>query len=889
MAHPAEAAEHVDTAASPYAEALRRDLMRLWRNVIGRRAPEVLRFIDANEPELPRGEAAIPHLQAANIWFQLLKIIEENAAMRERRQAETRSGPGAVEGSFAEVLAEAGPSVDPEGFRALIGRLSVGPTLTAHPTEAKRTTVLEIHRRIYLGLVALEARRWTPRETADRLSDIESDIDLLWLTGELRMERPGLIAEIEWGLQFFRDSIYDAAPQLFERFEAAMAACPDHAGAPTPRIRFHSWIGGDRDGNPNVTVEITRDAVRRARRAILARYGEGLARAAAQISISSRIAGAGQEITGALDAITAASDRAEHLRRRNPGEQFRQALTAIGERIAATAANGPRSYGGVVEFIADLGRVEAALTAIGAGRLAERYLRPIRWQAESFGFRTVTLDIRQNSTVTTAALAEIWGLTDGDGAPAPGSAAWSARLRRDLAAPDLAAPDLSRLGAETRELLALLSFMRDELTGLDPAAIGPFILSMTRSSDDLLAVYLLARHAGFGAEKLDLRVAPLFETIDDLRAAPAILDEFLSVPLAKRSLMTGARRIEVMVGYSDSNKDGGFFCSTWELDKAQRRIARMLARRGMRAVFFHGRGGSVSRGGAPTGRAIAAQPAGTIDGGLRLTEQGEVASSNYANRGTALNHLELLVSSVLAHSLREAPQLADPEHDDVMEALSSISQTSYRTLLGMPGFLDYFQEASPVEELALLKMGSRPARRFGARSLDDLRAIPWVFAWSQNRHLITGWYGFGAAVASLRRFRGPRGDALLAEMFARHPLFRLIVDEVEKALFQADMEIARLYASLATDAEAAAAVFGAIEAEYRRSVDAVRFLNRGAEIGARFPRMRARFGRVRRELDQINRLQVDLLRDRRADRSAKISVPLMQSMNCIAAGLGWTG
>ncbi|WP_342715346.1 phosphoenolpyruvate carboxylase [Natronohydrobacter thiooxidans] len=888
MGRTAARCDGAEPLPSPYADQLRDEMRALWRQVLARRAPQVLASIEAGAHQIPPGDAAIPYLQAANIWFQILKIIDENAAVRDRRQQETEVGPGSVEGSFAAVFARAESVRSTAELQALVaGGFSVGPTMTAHPTEAKRVTILEIHRRIYRALINLEMQRWTPSERAGILLDIESEIDLLWLTGELRIERPGPTAEIEWGLQFFRDSIFDAVPQLFERFETAVAGRFGTVGPVRPCIRFHSWIGGDRDGNPFVTVAVTRDAVARARRAILTRYVEALTQAAARLSISAIIAGADHPLAATLEPIIAATGEAEALRKRNPGELFRQALAAMARRIVATSATDAGRYRHVQDFVADLRRIEEALAAIGSERLAHRHIRPIRWQAEVFGFRAVTLDIRQNSTVTTATLAEIWSLSAT--APTEGSAAWSARLRRELAQPELPWIDPARLGEGARELLGLLAFMKEQQGGIDPDTMGPFILSMTRSADDLLAVFLLARYAGFGAEKLELRVVPLFETIEDLRAAPTILDELLSVPLPSRSLRSDGGQIEIMLGYSDSNKDGGFLCSTWELEKAQRQIARTLTRHGLRPVFFHGRGGSVSRGGAPTGRAIAAQPAGTVNGRLRLTEQGEVVSSRYANRGTALDHLELLASSALEHTLRDNEPPSDPEHRDLLDALAGMSQASYGNLIRQPGFIDYFHQASPVQELALLKMGSRPARRFGAQSLSDLRAIPWVFAWSQNRHLITGWYGFGSAVDSVRRFRDAAGDALLQDMFANHRLFRLIVDEVEKALFQTDLDIAGLYASLVADSEVRDRIFGEIAAEYRRAVQAVRFLNEGAEICARFPLMRGRFERVRPQLDMINRLQVDLLREARKPGTTGISVPLMQSMNCVAAGLGWTG
>ncbi|NEY92209.1 phosphoenolpyruvate carboxylase [Tabrizicola oligotrophica] len=870
-----------------YAASLTDDLRRLWCRVIARRAPQVLALVQDPSAPLPGQAATVPCLQAINIWFHLTRIIDENAAMRARRMTEAAQGPEAVEGSFAKTLAELDPKMTVAEFSDLTRQLSVGPTITAHPTEAKRVTVLEIHRRIYRHLVALEAQRWTPRERDDILQDIESEIDLLWMTGELRLERPSLRDEIEWGLQFFRDAIYDAVPQLFERFITAGRDRFGEGLAITPCLRFHSWIGGDRDGNPNVTAAVTRDALDRARHAILDRYIDDLKTAAARLSITSRIVALPAGVEAAIRAIVAASPDAERLANRNPGEVFRQGLTAVASRLAAMRDGTGPGYASVNHFIADLTTLEEALCAIGAERLAARYLSPLRWQAETFGFRTATLDIRQNSTVITAVLAEIWSLSGP--APEPGSADWSRRLRDELGRPDLTHASRSRLSPDACELLDLLALMYRARMSDDPEAIGPFILSMTRSADDLLAVFLLARHAGFGAEKLDLRVVPLFETIDDLRRAPAVFDALLQVPLAQRSLRTRDATVEVMLGYSDSNKDGGFLCSTYELDRAQRRLTESLARHRLRPVFFHGRGGSVSRGGAPTGRAIAAQPPGTVQGRLRLTEQGEVVSSKYANRGTAQAQLELLASSVLGHLPVKVQPLADPEHSAALEALAGLSQTAYCALMAEPGFIDYFQQASPVEELAMLKIGSRPARRFGARSLADLRAIPWVFAWSQNRHMITGWYGFGSAFRAFRQVRGAEADRILAEMFHRHRLFRLMVDEVEKSLMLTDLTLAAEYAGLVEDQELRQRIFDKVQQEHAASLQALRDLTGAPLPGTRFPNMRERFNTLRPQLDRINRLQVALLRRARTEPASGTTVPLMQSMNCIAAGLGWTG
>jgi phosphoenolpyruvate carboxylase len=348
-----------------------------------------------------------------------------------------------------------------------------------------------------------------------------------------------------------------------------------------------------------------------------------------------------------------------------------------------------------------------------------------------------------------------------------------------------------------------------------------------------------------------------------------------------------------MLGYSDSNKDGGFFCASFELYETQRRLVHVARNAGIEISFFHGRGGSVSRGGAPTGRAIAAQPAGTVGGRLRVTEQGEVVSSKFANRGTALYQLEVLASSVLVHTLKSAKETElrlVPEHQAAVEAIAAASFKAYRALAEDPALIDYFQAASPVEELSLLKMGSRPARRFGARGVEDLRAIPWVFAWSQNRHVVTGWYGLGSALEHYAAEHGDKGMTLLKDMFVRSRGFRLAIDEVEKSLYLADMEIARLYAELVPDRKAAERIIGRVEAEHALTRERVLALSGANGLCVRFPGFRRRFDRVRPMIDQANRWQVDLLKDARAGKHEdKALAPLLMTMNCIAAGLGWTG
>ncbi len=885
------------------------DLLRsLLRETVDRQAPNVRGVVEgASLNRLDNPDDKIAGLQAIGIWLQLLRIVHETNAMRERRLVETERGPEHVPGSVNGAAADlAASGAKPSDINATISTLDVSPTITAHPTEAKRVTVLEIHRRIYRKLVDLETSRWTPHERDQRIAALQNEIDLLWMTGELRLERPTLAQEVSWGLHFFRDILFETVPQLYDQLDRALTRhFPEMVDRTPSFFGFSSWIGGDRDGNPNVTWQVTRAALDHNRRTILQHYRRKTADLIQVLSISSNAVDIPPEMQDRLDGLMSGLGQKDVLSHRNPGEVFRQYLAAIDLKIMSMQcrnAENPHGYGSPRELADDIRAVENCLGQLGSGGLATTYLKPFRQQVETFGFRTVSLDIRQNSTVINSVLLEILAAQNEQPADLqPGTADWTAALRNHLnpqsPPPDL--PDtLSPLAGETCGLFKLIG---DVGRSDDHEAIGAFILSMTHSADDLLAVYLLARICGLhcggdSTAPVELGVVPLFETIEDLRKAPSVLTELLKVPLVRRSILSRRRPLEIMLGYSDSNKDGGFLCSTWELINAQRRLIRTASSAGIDICFFHGRGGSVSRGGAPTGRAIAAQPAGTINGRMRITDQGEVVSSKYANRGTALSEMEQLCAGVLAHSAAGNRARYDnrPEFEEALEALSGLSQVAYTTLLHRPGFLDYFQKSSPVEELSLLKIGSRPAKRFGGGGLDELRAIPWVFAWSQNRHLITGWYGIGTSLEAFTKVRGSHGNHLLDTMMQHSTLFRLVIDEVEKTLYQVDMEIAALYAQLNGDNPHSAEILASIRAEYATTRDWVLRLNGGLELATRFPVFRDRIERVRAITNQTNRMQVELLREfrkspKQSQQRDDITVPLLMSMNCIAGGLGWTG
>ncbi|WP_196502899.1 phosphoenolpyruvate carboxylase [Aestuariivirga litoralis] len=884
--------------------ALLRDLLR---QVIKTREPEVLSILD----NATGADAIPPHLvehalQVIGIWLQLMNIAEENAAIRNRRSVEKQAGPDSVGGSLSQSVAQAAASgVTGEALQKMLSILDIGPTITAHPTEAKRVTVLEIHRRIYLKLYELESPRWTPREREGLLFQLRNEIDLLWMTGEVRAEKPTVESEVAWGLHFFRDALFDRTTAVCDLLQAAVLRhYPEQALSINPPLKFSTWIGGDRDGNPFVTVATTKSALDANARASVERLDMKLGELSKLISISTAEMPIPLDFSKLIEDQLAFTGRAEALRQRNVGEPFRHYFTALRERLASTfdAHLTAKPLANVEELIGLLLKAEEALAEMKAAGLAVSIVRPVRWEAMVFGFRTASLDLRQNTTVTNRVLAEIWRKMNPlakEDAPPVHSEAWGAWIRGELSKPMSFVPKFRDLSEEAQELLGLLDLIRETLDGPDPKAIGTFILSMTQSGDDILGLYLLAKYTGLfsdstSCETCRIRVVPLFETIPDLRAGPGIMEDLLTNTIVQNSVKAAGGCQEIMLGYSDSNKDGGFFCANFELFEAQRRLIRVGEKSDIAISFFHGRGGSVSRGGAPAGRAIAAQPGGTVGGRMRVTEQGEVVSSKFANRGTAQTNLETLTSAVLLHSLKtkvEDSRRLNPVHQAAVEDIARMSFNAYQKLAQDPALITYFQQSSPVEELALLKIGSRPSRRFGAKGLSDLRAIPWVFAWSQNRHLLTGWFGLGYALDDFLSARGGDGLKLLREMFVKSPGFRLAIDEVEKSLFLADMKVAEQYASLVQNRNDAERLFALISHEHRRTSKVILELSGDKVLCARFNSFSRRFERVREMLDQANQWQVKLLRESRSNGKASDApnMPLLLTMNCIAAGLGWTG
>ena len=901
--------EELDADAARYAAEVVNLLYNEFCHVIEQRRPDILPVF-REEQVVPRQDKGLllNVLQAWGIWFQLLNIAEEITAMRRRRQTEKALGPERVPGTFGHLIAWARDSgVKAEDIQALLSESYVSPTITAHPTEAKRITVLQIHRRIYILLYRLESARWTQRERDYFTYQLRNEIDLLWLTGELRLDKPTVAQEVAWGLHFFEQSLYDRIPETLDKLQWCLQRnYPDHRFHIPPFFQFGSWIGGDRDGNPNVTNAVTRHALLQNRLAVLTHYQRMLRKLVQHLSVASYAVSVPPDFQKQLDTLLEETGKAKSIRHRNPNEVFRQFVVGMQQKLDTTvAAAGKRRrsrkavhYASADIYIQDLRNLEQGLIQAGCAGLAAELVTPLRREAEAYRFRTARLDLRENTTVTTRTLQAVWNeFNPGGEPPSPDSEEWEQWLREELARPLEELPQFQKLDRQAADTLGLFQLIAEMSGEYGRDIFGSFILSMTRSVADILGLYLLAKYTGnfvdsAGTEHCLLPIAPLFETIDDLRAAPDIMKNLLSIPVVRRSVRQQGGVQEVMIGYSDSNKDGGFFTSNWELSKAQAALTKVGEECTLRITFFHGRGGSVSRGGAPTGQAIAAQPAGSVQGHMRITEQGEVVSSKYANQGTAQYQMEMLAASIFEHTLKsldEEELKPRPEFQEALEALSNLSYTQYRQLAETPGLVDYYNAASPVNELAKMNIGSRPARRTGASTLDDLRAIPWVFAWTQNRHHVPAWYGIGTAINEFLRVRGEPGNRLLRTMFEESRLFRLIIDEVEMSLAFISLEVMQAYSKLVKNKEVRERIYGMIENEYNLSLEMVLLITGERLPAARFKRFSRKMARRGDILRQAGLAQVELLKKYREGKDKEDLVPLLLSINCISAGLGWTG
>jgi phosphoenolpyruvate carboxylase len=831
------------------------------------------------------------------VYFDLVNLAEEVhriEALRDRERRRHPRPPGESVREAVELLAARGTT--PARMAELMRTLRVELVLTAHPTEAKRRTVLSTLQRITGALRELIDPGLLPREREAAAGALRAEVTTLWLTDRARTARPAVADEVRTGLYFVDGVFWTALPRLADDLAAALREHFPTVAPPAGWLTLASWIGGDRDGNPAVTAAVTAEALRLHRGLAVERHRRSLQELARRLGVSGRRCPPPPGLEAWLQARRPLPAHVAYLEQRYASEPYRLALALLAAdldtasredmtaRLLEDTPHRARLTADEIGQVLDL--VARALPApIAAGGL-----HVVRRQLETFGLHAAALDVREDAGRLAAAVGRaLDGLgivSDFERRDDAGRTALLARLLgEDPPPPDRLAAALEgdEASAETWRLFRLLA-RAGRLYGR--ASLGSFVVSMTRGAADVLAVLLLARWAG-GVP--GLAVVPLFETLADLDAAPRIVEELFALPAYAAHLRARGGEQMVMIGYSDSNKDCGYLAATWALYRAQASIARACDAHGVVLTLFHGRGGSVARGGGPAGRAIRAQPPGTVRGRFRVTEQGETIASRYADRDLAHRHLEQIVGAVLLASA-EAGGDVSAEWRAAMAAMAAAAREAYLDLVERtPGFLDYWRAATPIEEIRRLRIGSRPsARGRGALTRADVRAIPWVFSWMQSRFNLPGWYGLGTGLRTA-------DPGLLRAMYEGWPFFRALTDNAEMSLLKADLGIARLYSELAPDQGLAATIFAVVESEYARTREAVLEATGHVELMDGDPVIQRSIQLRNPYVDPLNYLQVEMLRRLRglddpdgaeAERCREV---IVLTVNGIAAGLRNTG
>lgn len=851
--------------------------------------------------------------QAYSIAFQLLNIVEERTASRVRRLRETRLGPEAEKGLWADNLRQMlAHGLSEAQVVEVLKSVLVEPVLTAHPTEAKRETARERHREIYGLMNRHENPDYTPREQVRVRRLLEVELEGLWRTGEIQVTRPTIEAELQNALHYLREVFPEALARAHTHLrEACEMADFDLAeiDALPPLVKFGTWIGGDRDGHPFVTAEVTEGALKALRKNALRVQRRSLEALAHRVPLSLLFQKIPPELTSLNEKLVAdlaadAGTGAAYILERNREEPWRAAAYLMRAKVllAIEKPDSKCGYQSAPELDAELVVFAKSLEAVGAGALVTELIVPFRRQLAAFGFHSAELDVRQNSAFHEKALMQLLvaaGVPEAESFPL-----WSIERKRELMERELASPRPFLApgmfaGPEAQTVLDCHRVIAAHRAQHGNAGLGALIVSMTRRVEDLLTVYLLAREAGLAewtpqGLKCPLPVTPLFETMDDLEAGPGIVTEFLAHPVTQRSLGPDPS-MQMMVGYSDSNKDCGIFASQWALHRAQTELSRVTLERGVKPVFFHGRGGTVGRGAGPTHWFMEALPVGSLQGRLRMTEQGETIAQKYAHLGSAVYNLELLMASAASATSRKR-QTAHGEGElaPVLDQIAASSRDAYRAFLQTPDFMAFYRTATPIDALENSRIGSRPSRRTGQASLEDLRAIPWVFSWTQARFYLPGWYGAGSALAKLKR-EDPAAFGRFKAQVKTSPFLRYVLTNIESSLVSANEGWMRKYAALVPDEAIRERFLGLILDEYVRTREMLTDLFNGA-FEDRRPRLAFTLAIREQPLSELHTQQLELLRTWRAKvtagdhEAAEAIIPdLLVSINAVASGLRTTG
>ena len=825
-----------------------------------------------------------------SLFFDLANVSEERTRLdvldKRSKAAESTNIPrGESIAAAIYELREQGLTA-PE-IQRWLDRLRIEPVFTAHPSEAKRRTTRQLLRQVRENLPTKELDT-----TPEQESHLISDLTILWQSDLVRPERPPVMSEVSRGL-YFASTLWNVVPETYQELRDALQRAYPNQHFDVPRfLSFGSWIGGDRDGHPFVTAEVTTKTFARLRRAALEGHLKTCRRLHSQVVMSDQQVTSDSKLRERLDECCAQIPNLEGaLSSISTLETYRRFLRMLEYRLGQTLESIPApedaigAFQSVHEFRADLGLLYQSVLSNRGERIAETYLRPWVDQAETFGFHFACLDVRQSSVVHRQCLEEVVSQQVEKESPNALDHIQSKQTPRKI--------EIDRLSDSAKEVFETFVLLANSYQKQDEDAIGCYIISMTHSSLDVLTVLWLWKTAwcqlhGSLEDLPHLPIVPLFETISDLQNASAILDEFLSNEAYQDYLALNRKREQiVMVGYSDSTKDGGYLTACWELHQAQERLAEIAERHHVNLAVFHGRGGALGRGGGPTARAIRSLPAKSVNGHLRTTEQGEVLSERYDDPAIAHRHLEQVVNATLLVSAGTS-KVADERWVEIMNRLSDASLKKYRSLIEHPDFLTYFDLATPISEIETLPIGSRPARRGKRESLSDLRAIPWTFAWTQSRHMLTAWFGIGSSIRQLLDDSNFEWS-ILQDMYSDWPMFRALIDNAELALAKADMKIANAYAELAAE-KVDQEVWQIISTEFEASRGAILMIKNCHELLASIDWLRESVQNRNPYVDPLNLSQIMLLQRSRAEGSSdELQQLLRLTIQGIAGGLRTTG
>jgi phosphoenolpyruvate carboxylase len=885
------------TAAFDTVERIRQSSIRFRRDEDGGARDELERTLNA----LPRDEAI--HLIRAFGFFSHLANIAEDQHHNRRTRAHAFTPSAPREGTMARALSSAlEAGVSPEGLRAFFAGAMVVPVLTAHPTEVRRKSMIDREMEIAALLAERDLHPLTAAEAAANETGLRRAILTLWQTNLLRGSRLRVVDEVNNGLAYYDYTFLNELPHLYADLEAELEAQGVKANGSLPSfIRMGSWIGGDRDGNPFVDASVLREALQLQSSKAMQHYLGELRKLGAELSLDGRLI----DVAPSLSELAARSPDRSAYRRYEP---YRRAITGIYARLAATAraldhsdplhqpvASAP-PYVNSGELLADLTIVANSLVANRSELLAKGRLRDLRRAVDVFGFHLASIDLRQNSVVHERVIGELLEQAQpGTNYLGLDEEARVALLRAEISSPRPLASEFLTYSAETTGELAILRATADAHRRYGPASVPRYVISMATSVSDMLEVAVLLKEAGLlhpreGAVALD--IIPLFETIEDLRNCGKVMEAVLSLPDYSRLLESRGRVQEVMLGYSDSNKDGGFLTSGWELYKAEIALVEVFARHNLGLRLFHGRGGSVGRGGGPSYQAILAQPPGAVQGSIRITEQGEVIASKYSNAELGRRNLEILAAATLEATLLRAEAAAPrPEYLDAMAQLSADAYRAYRQLVyETDGFVRFFRESTVVGEIANLNIGSRPASRKASEKIEDLRAIPWVFSWAQCRLMLPGWYGFGSAVASWLDAHPEDGMDTLRAMYREWPFFQMLLSNMDMVLAKSDIAIASRYAELVADVELRERIFAKLRGEWSASIEALLAIMGQNQLLEGNPLLSRSIRNRFPYMDPLNHMQIELLKRYRAgDADEDVVTGIHLTINGIAAGLRNSG